>query len=327
VSDAFEFLYITDTHIKAQTPASRTDNYLETCIVKLSRVLAYANKRQIGCVVHGGDFFDGRVGFDVWYHVAETVATYPDIHWWVNVGQHDLVAHSHESLRSMPLGAMTFLPNFHILANDQGHHIGNIPIRGTTMPVHLVGRWYSRESRNPEFYHLNWGHAGWAIFTAHGLLVDKPFFGDYVLLEDVPDSNAHIFLASDYHPGWLAIQRGETAYWAPGSLLRPAKPATKRNPVMLHFKLYNNMTHEAENIVVSTEFPFKEEAPALVREHLIDDEMYVGLVDKIDEAKAGLRFADPAELVGQIVADLKIPELVHKKTLELLEEARNVSTR
>lgn len=335
----YNFVYITDLHIHDRTPVSRTDDYLETSKIKLRRVIKHAQEKGCSSIVCGGDVFGTaaharNLSWRAWHSIAEIIAE-SKLPWYINVGQHDLTAHSHESLWDMPLGALSYLKNVTILPNDTPIQIGETDGR----PVILVGRWFDHaRSQSPEFFSLDGIRTGaqpqpWIIFTAHGLLVDEPFFGEFVLLKDVPPSEADLFLASDYHPGWKEIQKpsswgvnngaaGITNYLAPGSLMRPAK--TTRIPYGLHIGIGEPVGIIHIPIpVANEENPFRFDAPEPIKEHVVEEKSF-DLKSEIDKAEGTIHWVDPVEQVRQLTIEQKSSDAVKSCTLELVEKAQEI---
>jgi hypothetical protein len=335
---AFEFIYITDTHFFHKTPPSRTDDYLETGIEKLDWVILYANDNKIRHIIHGGDFFGRTAGdtrflsWGAWNRIAETIGKNPHLHWHVNVGQHDLSAHAADSLPTMPLGCLRNMPNFWVQPNTDRKQLGFAGER----PVFLICRWFDfHRSKKPSFYaiskKLRVDPDEILILTAHGLLVDKPFLGDYVLVRDIGPSEADIFLASDYHPGWPDKAIGHdihgaqttTNYIAPGSLLRPEKPGAERMPQLMHVTIGENREIFWKGVSVTNKFPFKKEARPVAREHVVEDEeSYQGVMDKLTEETKSVRFVNPVDYVTQIAAAEKVSDAVRTYTLGFVEKAQ-----
>lgn len=325
-----EFVYITDTHFYDRNPPSRTDSYLETGLKKLDTVLQYANEHGITRIVHGGDFFGTtaharNLSWAAWNQVAERIEEQGHIDWYSNVGQHDLSAHAHESLMGMPLGCLSRLPNFRILPNDKKVNLGH----AEDIPVYIIGRWFDfHKTATPQYYRLAGVREGteYLILTTHGLLVNKPFFGNYVILDSIGPSEANLFLASDYHPGWKTRKSAdpfETTYLAPGSLLRPEKVAD-REPKLLHIKIGDGKI-KWQAIVVSQEFPFHESLPTIQDEHVKEVAVdYPGITDKITEETKEIQFVNPVEYVNQIAAEAGYSDDVRKCTLQFLERAERV---
>ena len=91
----------TDVHLSDHTPRSRTDNWTDTVLRKLSDIGEIARKSGANAVIDGGDFFDikapGRNSHALIRRAMEVHRDYP-CPVYANVGNHDAAAchrHSH----------------------------------------------------------------------------------------------------------------------------------------------------------------------------------------------------------------------------------------
>lgn len=329
----FRFIYLCDSHFFDRTPPARADDYLAAGLAKLDTVIEYARGESITTIIHGGDVFGTKVharglSWDAWGRIARRIRDAEEIGWHFNVGQHDMDAHRPETVQAMPLGCLVAaLPNVSLLPND-----ARVMLHADRVGpgVHIVGRWYDfRAATTPEFYVLDpsFRQSGdeVVILTSHGLLVDKPFVGPHVLLGDLPPSEADLFLASDYHPGWPARFEGRTYYRAPGSLMRSEKPSTPRQPVFLVVSIGKDRAIGVAEVNVGQLDPFREDAPRVEREHLEATTVTVdlGIVETMREEMGGAQFVDPVSWVTQVAHEQGVSDDVRKEALGFVERARS----
>jgi DNA repair exonuclease SbcCD nuclease subunit len=332
------FLYLTDSHFFDKAPPSRTDDYLETCLRKLKRVFEIAIEHRISKIVHGGDFFGTQVHarhltWSAWSKIAAWIATYPDIQWYVNVGQHDMSAHQHESVQSMPLGCLEALPNFRILPHD-------VPwlLSASNPRVVIIGRWYDlHRASDPNFYTIDIEqrlratenpYHDFLILTTHGPLGETAAFDKFVALDSLWPSEADLFLGSDYHPGFkpreIAGPRKPTLYLAPGSLMRVEKPASRRVPGVVMIDIEEKIGYKFIPIVEAEDFPFREDAPAVTEESNLPkiEEPEQGVIAKIAAETSAMQFANPYEYVTQVAEETGVSDEVRKQALLYIEQAQ-----
>jgi hypothetical protein len=221
----------------------------------------------------------------------------------------------------MPLGCLTRLDNVEIFPKNKPVYLGGNGARA----VMLTARWFDfRASGLKEFYELTEEKRypkDFNILTSHGLLVDTPFFGKYVLVDSLV-SKADLFLASDYHPGWATRRIGDTTYIAPGSFLRTDKPGNSRIPGFLHLTVSDELT--SVFVPITSDHPFREESIALEREHEADTEISSGVTDKIAQETSEIAFANPTERIGQIAAEDGVSEIVKNCALTYVERAEKI---
>jgi predicted MPP superfamily phosphohydrolase len=99
----------TDVHLSDHTPRSRTDNWTETVLRKLTAVGDIARNAGAHAVIDGGDFFDlkapGRNSHALIQRVMAVHRGYP-CPVYANVGNHDCVYGDYSYLPQQPLGVL-----------------------------------------------------------------------------------------------------------------------------------------------------------------------------------------------------------------------------
>lgn len=99
----------TDVHLSDHTPRSRTDNWTDTVLRKLSDIGEIARDVNAHAVIDGGDFFDikapGRNSHALIRRAIEVHRDYP-CPVYANVGNHDCVYGDYSYLPQQPLGVL-----------------------------------------------------------------------------------------------------------------------------------------------------------------------------------------------------------------------------
>lgn len=102
-------LWRTDVHLSDHTPRSRTDNWTDTVLRKLTAVGEIARNAGAHAVIDGGDFFDlkapGRNSHALIQRVMAVHRDYP-CPVYANVGNHDCVYGDYSYLHQQPLGVL-----------------------------------------------------------------------------------------------------------------------------------------------------------------------------------------------------------------------------
>jgi len=310
-----KFIYITDTHFRKTSPPSRTDDYMETAMKKIKDIIVYANNEGIKNIVHGGDFFDSLVPYDVTKRIGAFIFAYSHVNWFVNIGQHDMEGHN--SIDRMPISLLDELvPNFHILRDGEFNEVDD---------GYVYANWYdNKRARDPDFFSLFVPDTMNAplVHTAHGLLVDKEFYGNYVLLSDVPQNHADLFLGSDYHPGWATRNIDGCIYANPGSLMRKERPNPMRPSKFLDVEI-GGMDGEVGiiEIVLSREIPFVKAQPEEPKAEA--PEMDIGIARFIESEFQSGGVTQPKLLLQEVGKTTKADDSVVSKAIELLEEVED----
>jgi len=310
-----KFIYITDTHFRRTTPPSRTDDYLIASMTKIKDVLDYATREGIKNIVHGGDFFDDMQPYDVTTEVGALIFAYNHVNWFVNIGQHDMRDHTH--INDRPIRTLDrLLPNFNVMPNGEFTEVDD---------GYVYANWYDNtRARDPEFYslflpdHVN----APVVHTAHGLLVEREFYGSYVLLSDVPPSHADLFLGSDYHPGWKTQNLHGCTYANPGSLMRKECPSPMRFPKFLDVEIGG-----MDGKVGIIEITLNKETPFVVKKVKAEEAetpaMDIGIAKFIETEFQSGGVSHPKNLIQEVGKTTNVDNRVIEKAVELITEVED----
>lgn len=103
------FVIRTDVHISDRAPASRCDDYTQTCIDKLKQISDIAREREAYAVLDNGDFFHNksasRNSHLLVRRVADLHRTYP-CPVYCNPGNHDFPYANVDYIHQQPLGVL-----------------------------------------------------------------------------------------------------------------------------------------------------------------------------------------------------------------------------
>ncbi len=217
-----KILFLTDTHIRGNSPKNRLDNFPETIEKKLMEITQIIEKYNVDFLLHGGDLFDRPdVSISIMNKFAP-IFNQIKIPVYIICGNHDIFGHNPNTVNRTMLGLLNALNIMKIInPNDK------IYLEKNNIKVQLTGQPYTYDidntnDKSPYILNEISPNVDYAIHMVHGLLLNKPFIKGipYTLIDDIKDTKAHITLAGHYHTGFGIINTNEKYFINPGSLVR-----------------------------------------------------------------------------------------------------------
>lgn len=215
-------LFITDTHIRGNSPKNRLDNFPDTIEKKLLEIVQIIEDHNVDFLFHGGDLFDRPdVSISIMNKFAP-IFNQIEIPIYIICGNHDIFGHNPDTVNRTMLGLLDALNIMKIInPNDK------IYLKKNGINVQLTGQPYTYDidnvnNKSPYILDEISPNVDYAIHMVHGLLLNKPFIKGipYTLIDDIKDTKAHITLAGHYHTGFGIINTNEKYFINPGSLVR-----------------------------------------------------------------------------------------------------------
>ena len=215
-------LFLTDTHIRGNTPKNRTDDLPETLEIKFKEIIEMIYNYNIDFLLHGGDLFDRPdVSISIMSKFAP-ILTQMDVPIYIICGNHDVFGHNPDTVNRTMLGLLDALDIVKIVnPNDK------IYLEKNNIKVQLTGQPYTYDidkeyDRSPYIVEELSSDVDYAIHMVHGMLLNKPFIKGipYTLIDDIKNTKAHITLAGHYHSGFGIINIDNKYFVNPGSLIR-----------------------------------------------------------------------------------------------------------
>lgn len=213
-----KILFITDTHLTAKTPASRTDVYEITTLKKFNEIGNIIRANGIERVIHGGDMFHtAKVSLRYAGHIAEIIKS-----WGVPVnvvpGNHDLYGYNLSTIDQTILGLYARSGVINLLTRDNPLLVD---INGSTLAIEGQEYYADIDKGNMIDYRIDTVGADYNILITHSMLLPKPFFPDipHTLISNVV-TDADLVLAGHYHPGFPETINGNTTFINPGATIR-----------------------------------------------------------------------------------------------------------
>jgi len=181
------FLFLTDLHLMARTPARRTGNFEDDMMGKMYWVLIEAHRRNVDAIVCGGDLFDlPRPSYRLAVRVMKLIRE-AGLPWLHVLGNHDIMGHNPDTYAHGALAFLEQLPNFHILRDYElgGHVLRAVHYRHG---VEELTDW-SPLGEKPE------------VIFAHVMITPGRTPFPHVLPKDI-STRARLVLCGHYHDPW-----------------------------------------------------------------------------------------------------------------------------
>lgn len=216
-----KFLFITDTHIRGNTPRNRKDNILDTIFQKIEEIIDIVGQRGVDYILHGGDIFDRPdISPSIVRDVMKLFKRFNRPIYAV-AGNHDLFGHNPQTLHRTMVGLLDAAGIIRIL--DGQYQL----LESENLRVQLSGVSYRYDlDSSGSFKHYyaikKCKDVDYSIHVVHGMLLDKKFIEGipYTLLDDICDTEADITISGHYHTGFGIKKIKDKYFINPGSILR-----------------------------------------------------------------------------------------------------------
>lgn len=214
-------LFLTDTHIRGNTPKNRNDNLFETLERKFIEVNQIIEEYKIDFLLHGGDLFDRPdVSISIVNRFASIINSIK-VPIYIISGNHDIYGHNPQTINRTMLGLLDALGVVKVIRDEE-----KIFLEKNGIIVQLTGKSYTYnidEIDKSDYLVKDVSKdADYSIHMVHGMLLDKPFIKGipYTLIEDIVDTEANITLSGHYHSGFGIVEINNKYFVNPGSLIR-----------------------------------------------------------------------------------------------------------
>lgn len=315
-----KILVFNDPHLAAQGPASRTDDYKETCLRKLLEVKDLSEKYGCSYVLCSGDFFHLKA----WNrNPTSLIADLSDLFKSFKVpikgisGNHDQVGGDPESVSGQPLGVLARASGIHLLNKgevcklDEKVYLTGIPYYAdidTDLSAYLPKR--------PK-------GAGVHIHLAHGnLYPSKPMYSPSSVFSDLSGCEADYLFCGHVHSNFGVTPVGKTTKVINcGSLTRGSlsEDDIKRRPAVT---ILDTNTGKVEIVELRTALPADQIFDLKKVEALEKAEEEINkLGEMIRRESEGVELQGP-ESIRQAVRELKS---IDSKTRDLINSLLDVA--
>jgi exonuclease SbcD len=322
-------LWRTDVHCSDMTPSSRTDDWAETVIGKLTEVGELARKHKVDAVVDGGDFWNDKTPIRTSHRIVARIARlhsqYP-CPTYANIGNHDLRLAQLDNLGESPLESLFASGVFGRLYDE--HELvlekEGVKVRVVGVPYH--GPRYDLD----RFRQIKRGDEDWLVCIGHVLA--SPQGGEMFKNEDIlsyaqlpelmPDVDVYAFghwhknqgIAEIAGGKWVvnvgSMTRGsltqDNTERAPGVVVMGFWPRDRKMPPALEFI---PLTIKPAEEVFDMEKRVREEARAMTVDAFVES------VKRELQSSSTKPFED-------LVSSMEMPDRVKERALGYIEAAR-----
>lgn len=316
-------LYLTDTHIRGNSPENRIDSFADTLKAKIQEVIEIADRYEVDYILHGGDFFDSpspSLGV-----TGEFLELFKELRQPIYVisGNHDIFGANLNSLPRTLLGFLDRLGFINLLLPGEKIFLNkhNTCLQLSGQPYH-----YEIDIRPPELdYQITKGQADLAVHMVHGMLCnDKDFPGNLTLVDDILSTEADLTLAGHNHLGFGVICKNNRWFANPGALVRLSnnKREISRKIAVLLIKAEGS-TLSCETIELKSALPGDEVLDRSKMEERLNMEHKLEMFASEIKQAADLERMNARKIVEEIVASLGESKEVQEEALRriaLMEE-------
>ena len=195
-----KYLFFTDAHVKGKNPASRTDNYYASWMLKFGELLMLAKKHKVDAIIDGGDLLDIPIVADSIVDDILDAIESAGIPFYVCWGNHPMIGHHKETSKGSTLshmfrrcklfkdigGGEEVGKDYSIDFVDYDHNIEEkLKTEGIIRPENKANKDY------------------WKIAIVHAFVTPKPFLPTvlHVVANDIK-TNMDLVLVGHYHKPW-----------------------------------------------------------------------------------------------------------------------------
>lgn len=221
--------YLTDIHLRSETPEGRTDNFNKSVLTKLEECGQIFNDNNCDIILCGGDWGDRP---DIPYSVLNDLIV--SLKSWNKsiigiIGSHDYYGYEIKSLKRTAVGSLYKSGIIELIGSkgmNQALDLGEVVICGTPHTY-----WLDNDPKN--YYQPKYDSNKLQIQLTHGTLLEHPAPFQYTLIKDV-ETESDIVLGAHYHPGWKKIHLERGIYFVhPSSIARLDNTGVERIPQVL----------------------------------------------------------------------------------------------
>ena len=260
-------LFIGDTHGDDNTPDKRKDSYLEACLEEMQECVNIADRRECDLVVHLGDVFHRIEPGPLIRNGYLKILSKAKTPWYTVIGNHD-VKHN---LAYYPQSSIRTLVESGVLQTGE-----SIEEYGIYLAHHTA----ELNDQLREGYLLD---KPYPIIAAHATITLGPFFGSYVLFDDVKtNSKSKLIVCGHVHDAMESTRKDGVRFINPGSVCREklneANKAKIPQILYVEYDLEGNI-YETEYITLQCCKPaseiFKIEEAQIIKDNKKDTQQYI----------------------------------------------------
>lgn len=260
-------IFVGDTHGDDNTPDKRKDSYLESCLEEMQECVNIADSRGCDLVVHLGDVFHRIEPGPLIRNGYLKILSKAKTPWYTVIGNHD-VKHN---LAYYPQSSIRTLIEAGVInSGDSIEEFG----------VYLAHHTAELNDKLRDGYLLD---KDYPIIAAHATITLGPFFGSYVLFDEVKThKNNKLIVCGHVHDAMESDRSDGVKFINPGSVCR--EKLNEANKVKVPKILYveydlAGKIYKTEYIVLECCKPaseiFKIEETQLIKDNKKDTQQYI----------------------------------------------------
>jgi DNA repair exonuclease SbcCD nuclease subunit len=322
--------YFTDTHIRADSPEGRTDNFRTSILTKLEEMGPIWKDGQVKAVLFGADLFHTP---DVAKSVINDVI--PIFRSWnvpiiSVVGSHDYFGYQMKSLKRTALGHFVEFGMIQLVGGGLPE-IPNYIYLGEGIYVTGIHHtyWFAEDPRN--CYCAKVQEEGienvYQIQLVHGDLFNVPVPWPHILTSRA-ETESDLVLSGHIHSGWptKVIPHGKTKFVNPGAVARLENTGKQRIPMVNIIDVYNikNDNNSIPQMDSKIDFiPLQSAQPHPFKEKAAEQEEVIQDTSRLIQLIASTQ-VDAVDIKSQLplaARELGMSEEVLDRAFDLIEKA------
>ena len=321
--------YFTDTHIRADSPEGRTDNFRLSMLAKLEEAGQIWQDEGVTVVLFGGDLFHTP---DVAKSVINDVI--PIFRSWNLpiigvIGSHDYFGYQIKSLKRTALGHFVEFGMIQLV----GGGLPDIPNYASLEEgIYVVGTphtyWFAEDPKNCYYEKVEEESNRYQIQLVHGDLFNVPVPWPHILTSQV-HTESDLVLSGHIHSGWpeKVIKHEETKFVNPGAVARLENTGKQRTSMVCVIDVYNikNKSNTDEHVMDSkiTFIPLTSALLHPFKEKKVEEEEVLQDASKLIQLIASTQ-VESVDIKNQLplaAKELQLSDAVLEKAFEFIEKA------
>jgi len=227
-------LYFTDCHLQSTNPVSRTDNYFEAILTKLSEIATVATEQRVDCMICGGDFFSTPSPKpEIIIRVIDCFKDC-DVPGYAILGNHDMFGQQllTSSSGTRMVNLLPYIDKYPfklIDSQETAEEVKEDLFRKYNVQIDFQSYYHGIEDALKKYKHSN--SDCYRILVAHANIINKPALFPHVVYSQL-SLPYDVVLCSHYHDAWgietvwnVADKQAKgpgvsTTYVSPGAMAR-----------------------------------------------------------------------------------------------------------
>lgn len=312
-----KFLYLTDTHFRANNPEHRIDDFHAALILKLQECLDVGRENDVSCYIHGGDLFNSPYPS---YSLIDEVVDIIEAEkkpFWVNMGNHDINGHNPETVWNCALGHISrrsryikIMPT--IIKDFDGRCVVHAVPYSHDVETYLLSDEFKTRIENFKDKEQ--------LVFIHGMVIsdDAPF--QHVTFKQLDRKEVRAYFLGHYHNPQIVnnYMPKHSFFIAPGSIARLAALETNFER-KVYYTIFDTATMTAGTRILKSAMPGTE---IFAMDRVKETKAYQGRVADFLESLDNMKLAsmNVLEILRQVAAEMGDSNDVVEEIIKRLEK-------